>query len=61
MSEDCEELHARADMLHHEADHGWAKVAERGPKWEGYSDQVKIAAKVEVMAARVDEKIEEDC
>ncbi len=59
--ENCEELHARAEMLHHEARHGREKAREHGPGWDGYTDQVKIAKRVEGMAKHVEEKIDEEC
>ncbi len=61
MTTDCEELHARANMLHHEADLGLSEAEARGPEWRGFSDQVAIALRCEGMALKVEAEIEEDC
>ena len=58
---DCEELHARADMLHHEADRGLAKAEAKGSAWQDFSDQVAIALRCESMALQVEAEIAEDC
>lgn len=58
---DCEELHARADMLHQEADLGRSKARSHGAMWSGYVDQIGIAVRCEAMALRVEAKIAEDC
>ena len=61
MTTDCEELNARADMLHHEAELGLSKAEARGAEWRGFSDQVAIALRCEGMALQVEAEIEEDC
>lgn len=60
-NEDCDDLHARAEMLHHEAHHAREKARERGPEWDGYVDQIKIVDRVEKMAVGVEEKIDKAC
>ncbi len=61
MTNDCEELHARASMLHHEADLGLCEAEARGAEWRGFSDQVAIALRCEGMALHVEAEIEEEC
>ena len=61
MTTDCEELHARASMLHHEAESGLSKAEARGAEWRGFSDQVAIALRCEGMALQVEAEIEEEC
>ena len=61
MTTDCKELHARADMLHQEADLSLSKAEVRGAEWRGFSDQVAIALRCESMAMQVEAEIEEEC
>ena len=61
MTTDCEELYARADMLHHEADLSLSKAEAHGPEWGSFSDQVAIALRCEGMALQVEAEIEEEC
>ncbi len=61
MTTDCETLHARAEMLRHEAELGLSKAEACGPDWIGYSDQVDIALRCESLALQVDARIEEEC
>ena len=61
MTTDCDELHARADMLHREADLSLQRAEEEGPHWLGFSDQVSLALRCEGMALQVRAEIEEEC
>ena len=61
MTTDCDELHARAELLHHEADLSLQKAEEQGPRWLGYSDQISIALRCEGMALQVKAEIQEEC
>ncbi len=58
---DCEELHARASLLHYEADLSLSQAQARGADWEGFGDQVGIALRFEGMAMQVEAEITEEC
>ena len=57
----CAELHARAEMLHGEARDGVAEALDRGPAWDGFAEQVSIAAFCGRLAEKVEERIAEEC
>jgi hypothetical protein len=61
MADECEDLQARADMLHREASLGLEKALDLGPTWPGFKDQVEIANRCGNLAAKVDEEISEKC
>ena len=61
MMTDCEELHARASLLHYEADLSLSQAQARGADWDGFGDQVNIALRFESMAMQVEAEISEDC
>ena len=61
MSNDCEELAARAEMLHQETRLSLAKALDAGPRWVGFKDQLAIADRLAEMASRVEHRIEEEC
>ena len=61
MAEDCDELNARAEMLHREARLGLEQALDAGPTWPGFKEQVAIANRCDAMATKVEERIEEEC
>ena len=61
MANDCEELQARASLLHYEADLSLSQAQARGVEWEGFGDQVGIALRFEDLAMQVEAVISEDC
>ncbi len=58
---DCDDLKARADMLHQEAELGRRKAEGLGRDWESYKEQVEIADRCDVMAVKVEAAIAADC
>ena len=61
MANECDELHARAEMLHRKARFGLEQALDAGPTWSGFQDQIAIANRCNAMAERVEEQIEEEC
>ena len=61
MADDCDDLHARADMLHLEARQGLEQALDAGPTWSGFEDQIAIANRCDAMAEEVEKRIEENC
>ena len=48
-------------MLHREASLGLEQALDAGPTWPGFKDQIAIANRCDVMAAQVEERIEDEC
>lgn len=61
MADECDELQARAEMLHREARLGLEQALDAGPTWSGFKDQIAIANRCDAMAEAVEERIEEEC
>ena len=58
---DCDDLRARSEMLHVEAELGREQAEEHGKGWTNYEEQLQIADHFDLMATGVEAKITEDC
>ena len=61
MVDKCEQLQARAQMLHQEARLGLEKALDAGPTWSGFHHQIAIANRCDAMAMQVEAQIKEEC
>ena len=60
MADECEQLHARAQMLHQEARLGLEKALDAGPTWPGFTDHA-LADRCDAMATQVEARIDDEC
>lgn len=61
MAEECDDLQARAEMLHREAHLGLEQALDAGPTWPGFKDQIAIANRCAAMADAVEKRLKQEC